>query len=179
MDHKNPWTILSNRKIYSNPWIDVEEKDVLTPNQTKGIYGTVHFKNYAVGILPLDHNMNTWLVGQYRFPLEEYSWEIPMGGGKLDEPILVSAQRELKEETGIIANKWEMLLKIHTSNSVTDETGFVYLAKDLTFGDSQPEDTEDLKVKKLPFKEVYQMALEGKITDAISLAAILKTGILL
>jgi len=118
-----------------NPWISLEEHQVINPRGGEGIYGKVHFKFKALGIIPLDEEWNTWLVGQYRYALNEYSWEIPMGGGVLDVDILESAKRELNEETGLRASKWENILRIHTSNSVTKEEGFVFLAQDLTEGE--------------------------------------------
>ncbi|WP_375582994.1 NUDIX domain-containing protein [Cyclobacterium xiamenense] len=174
---KNPWTTVSAREIYDNPWIRVEEHQVITPTQIPGIYGTVQFKNRAVAIVPLDQELHTWLVGQYRYTLNEYSWEIPMGGGPLDEDVLESAKRELKEETGLTAGKWTELMKIHTSNSVTDEVGFVYIAEDLHAGETAFDPTEDLQVRRLPFAEVLQMVMQGQITDGISVAAVLKTAI--
>ena len=174
----NPWKLLSSKIQYSNQWIRVEEHDVINPSGGEGIYGKVHFKNVAVGIIPIDEEGNTWLVGQYRYPLDEYSWEIPEGGCPIGETELDAAQRELKEETGLTAQHWEEFLKIHTSNSVSDERGIVFLAKNLTQGATQFEETEDLKIKKLPLEEAFQMVLDGKITDSISMAALLKLKIL-
>lgn len=176
---KNPWTTLSGKRIYENPWIELDEFEVLTPGGTNGIYGRVHFKNKAIGIIPLDTELNTWLVGQYRYPLSEYSWEIPMGGGPLGDDVLLSAQRELKEETGLTARKWTNVLRIHTSNSVTDEEGFVFLAEELEEGETAFEETEQLLVRKLPFRQVIAMAMNGEITDGISLAGIFKVARLL
>jgi len=174
MKKRNPWQTLSTRHIYENPWIKLEEDQVIHPGGGKGIYGKVQFKNYAIGIIPLDQDQNTWLVGQYRYMLNDYSWEIPMGGGPLDHGVLVSAQRELKEETGLLAEKWEMLLKIHTSNSVTDESGFVYLATGLQQSEPEYDETEKLEIKQLSFREVVQMVMDGEITDSLSIAGILK-----
>src|SRR3954468_11310954 len=109
-EQHNPWTILGQKEIYSNPWIKVMEYDVLNPAGGKGIYGKVHFKNLAIGIIPLDEQMNTWLVGQYRFTLNEYSWEIPAGGGLFAVDPVESAKRELKEETGLVADIWTEIL---------------------------------------------------------------------
>lgn len=176
---KNPWQKLSGKFIYENPWIHVEEDQVINPRGGRGIYGKVHFKNKAIGIIPLDEDLNTWLVGQYRYALDEYSWEIPMGGGPLADDILVSAQRELKEETGLTAKRWTNIMRIHTSNSVTDEEGFVFLAQELTQGETEFDETEDLALQKLPFAEVVNMVMEGKITDGLSIAAILKAARLL
>lgn len=174
-DVKNPWTTLSGEVKYDNPWITVTEFQVINPSGGRGIYGKVHFKNKAIGVVPLDKDLNTWLVGQYRYTLNEWHWEIPEGGGKLDEDPQVSAQRELQEETGLVANRWEKILHFHTSNSVTDEEGFIFLAEDLKEGESALEETEaDLKVWKLPFQDALQMALDGKITDGMSVMALLK-----
>lgn len=176
MNHndKNPWTRLNSKLIYDNPWIKVEEDQVLKPSGKPGIYGRVHFKNKAVGIVPVDESMNTWLVGQYRYTLNEYSWEIPMGGGPLHESPLESAKRELKEETGIMAGHWENILRIHTSNSVTDEEGFVFLARNLTFGETEFDDTEELIIQKVSLHEAVNRVMHNKITDALSIAGILK-----
>lgn len=171
---KNPWTTLTNETKYDNPWIKVTHRDVLNPSGGKGIYGHVHFKNLAIGIVPLDEDLNTWLVGQYRYTLEQYSWEIPEGGCPHQESPLAAAQRELLEETGITATKWTPLLDIHTSNSVTDEYGKAYIAQELSFGAAMPEETEELEVKKLPLEKVFQMVMDNEITDSLSIAAILK-----
>ena len=172
---KNPWSTISTEDIYENPWIKLTHHQVINPAGGKGIYGKVHFKNKAIGILALDADMNTWLVGQHRYTLNEWSWEIPEGGGPLGDDLLASAQRELKEETGMTANKWTMILKTHLSNSVSDEVGYIFLAEELKQGKANLEETEaDLKVWKLPFKEALQMVLDGKITDSLSVMGILK-----
>jgi 8-oxo-dGDP phosphatase len=171
---KNPWTTLSSRPIYDNPWISVREDQVLNPNGGPGIYGVVSFKNKAIGIVPVDNEGYTWLVGQYRYTLNEYSWEIPMGGGPVGRDPLLSAQRELLEETGFTAARWTRLSRLHTSNSVTDEEGFVFLAEDLTPGPAEPEATEDLRVWRLPLAEAVRMCLDDRITDCISVCALLK-----
>ncbi|MGB3464306.1 MAG: NUDIX hydrolase [Cyclobacteriaceae bacterium] len=175
----NPWQTLSKTAVYENPWILLEEHKVLNPSGGEGIYGTLHFKNKAIGIIPLDENNHTWLVGQYRYPLDAYSWEIPMGGGLVGGDILEAAKRELKEETGLTAQHWEKIMRIHTSNSVTDEEGFVFLARGLQQGATAFEETEQLLIKKLPFTSVVDMVMNGEITDGISIAGILKTARLL
>lgn len=176
---KNSWTTLQSESKYDNNWIHVTEHQVLNPAGKPGIYGVVHFKNAAIGVLPLDKNQNTWLVGQWRFPLNTYSWEIPEGGGPLGTDPLESAKRELKEETGLIAKKYRVLGQIHTSNSVCNEYGILYLAQDLEETEAHPDENEDLQIKKLPFMEAYQMVMNGQITDSLSQVAILKTKLLL
>jgi 8-oxo-dGTP pyrophosphatase MutT (NUDIX family) len=170
----NPWKTLSTQEVYDNPWIRVTHRDVINPSGGAGIYGVVHFKNVAIGIVPLDAEGFTWLVGQYRYTLDRYTWEIPEGGGKRGTPPLDSAKRELAEETGIIAETWTFLLDMHTSNSVTDEYGVAYVARDLTFGTAHPEETEDLQIRRLPFAEAVAMVMDGTITDSLSMIAILK-----
>ena len=176
---KNPWVIKGEKKVYANPWISVTEYDVINPSGSKGIYGKVHFKNLAVGVMVLDEFENTYLVGQYRFALKAYSWEIPEGGVKLGEDSLDGAKRELLEETGLKATNWIHLLQLHLSNSVSDELAIIYLATGLTQHEAKPEETEQLVVKKLPFEEAFQMVELGTITDAISVASILKLKLLL
>ncbi|TAH17827.1 MAG: NUDIX hydrolase [Cytophagales bacterium] len=171
---KNPWTTLSTRQVYDNAWISVREDQIINPTGGKGIYGVVSFKNIAIGIIPIDSEGNTYLIGQYRYSLNEYSWEIPMGGGKIGVDMLESAKRELKEETGFTALKWTEIMKIHTSNSVTDEVGYVFVAEYLEAGETEFEETEQLHIKKLPFEEAVMMVMRGQITDAISIAGILK-----
>ncbi|MFK7979049.1 MAG: NUDIX domain-containing protein [Saprospiraceae bacterium] len=176
---KNPWKITKSKTAYDNPWIKITHNEVINPSGNEGIYGVVHFKNYAVGVLPLDQDLNTYLVGQYRFPLNAYSWEIPEGGCPESTNILATAKRELKEEVGLIANIWTPLLTMHLSNSVSDEIAHLFIAQDLVEGIAEPEETEELVVKKLPFAEVYQMVMDGAITDSMSVAAILKAKILM
>ena len=173
-ENHNPWQMLSTEVKYNNPWISVREDQVLNPGGGRGIYGVVTMKNKALGIVPIDAEGNTWLVGQYRYPLNEYSWEIPMGGGLVELDILESAQRELKEETGMTAARWTRIARLHTSNSVTDEEGFVFLAEDLTPGDVEPEETEDLRLWKLPLAEAIRMVMDDRITDGVSVAGLLK-----
>ena len=179
MEERNPWITKESQKIYENNWISLTEHQVINPSGGPGIYGEVHFKNYAIGILPLDEQMNTWLVGQYRFPLKAYSWEIPEGGGSFESSPLEGAQRELLEETGIIATGWMEIQRMHLSNSVSDELAIIYIARGLTMGEAQPEETEQLVLRKLHFDEAYEMVSDGRITDSMSVAALLKTKLLI
>ena len=175
---KNPWTILSSEEKYDNPWINVVEHQVLNPNGGKGIYGKVHFKNLAIGIIPVFENGDTILVGQYRFPLNAYSWEIPEGGGKIGVEPLESAKRELLEETGLSASRWTTVLEMHLSNSVSDELAIIYLAEELIQGEAMPEETEQLQLKRVPLTQAFEMVMKGEITDSMSVAALLKLKII-
>lgn len=175
---KNPWKTKHSELKYENPWISVTEHQVVNAAGNDGIYGTVHFKNIAIGIIPLDKDNNTWLVGQFRYPLNQYSWEICEGGGKHHVDPLISAKRELLEELGIKAEKWEKLLDMHLSNSVSDEVGIIYVAKDLTYHNPEPEEDEILELRKVSLYDAYEMVMNGEITDSLSVAGILKTKIL-
>lgn len=176
---ENPWKTLRSEVKYDNPWIRVIEDEVINPGGGKGIYGTVHFKNLAVGILAVDEERHTWLVGQYRYPLRQYSWEIVEGGGALDVPPLETAKRELKEETGLEAADWKKLFEMHLSNSTTDERAVVYLATGIRRGEAHPEEDEKLDVRRVPLDEAFRMVIDGIITDAISVAALLHAKLLL
>jgi len=175
----NPWKIVSEEKVYDNNWISVVHHEVLNPSGLPGIYGKVHFKNQAVGVVPVDDEGNTWLVGQYRFPINAYSWEIPEGGSPDGTDPLASAKRELLEETGLVAKEWALLLTMHLSNSVSDELAYLYIAKDLEQHNPEPEETEQLELRKLPLAEAFRMVDEGLITDSMSVVALLKVKSLL
>lgn len=167
------WKTLSSRTVYDNPWITVFEDRVVNPGGGQNDYGHVHFKNRAVAIVPLDDDGNTWLVGQDRYTLGEKSWELPMGGAPLAEHPLDAAKRELQEETGLSAGKWTEIMRLHTSNSITDECGLVFVAQDLTEGEPRFDETENIEIRKLPLSEAVDMAIRGEITDAISVAALM------
>ncbi|RZA01507.1 MAG: NUDIX hydrolase [Sphingobacteriaceae bacterium] len=178
-EEHNPWKITSEKEIYDNPWINLTEYQVINPSGNPGIYGKLHYKNLAIGVIPLDEELNTYLVGQYRFALNQYSWELPEGGGPLGVDPLESAKRELLEETGLKATNWIELQRMHLSNSVTDELNIIYLARGLEQFEAEPEDTEQLVVRKVPLDEVYRMICANEITDAITIAAILRVKLLL
>ena len=172
-DPSNPWTTLSSRLVYENPWIRVREDQVLRPDGQPGIYGVVEFKNRAVGVLPVDEQGCIWLVGQYRYPLGSYSWEIPEGGSPRSETPEETVRRELKEETGLSAGKLELISTAHLSNSVCDEIAYIYRATELTHGESMPEGTEKLHAKRATWNEVWDMLQKGEITDSITVVALL------
>ena len=172
------WRKLSSRSVFENDWMQVFEDEVINPGGGRNLYGHVHFKNLAVAIVALDNDDNTWLVGQSRYTLGEFSWELPMGGAPLDETPLAAAKRELAEETGIRAASWQEIMRLHPSNSITDELGIAYVATGLSFGNTSFEETEDLQVRKLPLDEAVAMVLDGSISDAISAAALLRVQLL-
>lgn len=170
-EFQNPWKKVSTRVVYDNPWIRVREDEVVRPDGLPGIYGVVHFKNIAVGVLALEDGM-LYLVGQYRYPLERYSWEIPEGGCPEGEEPLETAQRELAEETGLRASRWTRMGEAHLSNSVSDEVAVWFLAEGLEQGEHSPEGTEKLQVRRVSLKEAHRMVNAGEITDALSVLAI-------
>jgi 8-oxo-dGTP pyrophosphatase MutT (NUDIX family) len=167
----NPWRTLGSRRVYENPWISVREDSVIRPDGEPGIYGVVHYKNTAVGVLPAEDD-HVYLVGQYRYPLERYSWEIPEGGCPQDEEPLEAARRELREETGFEAGNWRRLGEAFLSNSVADEYAVWFLATDLVAGEPQNEGTEVIGVRRVPLREALAMTMDGRITDALSILAL-------
>jgi ADP-ribose pyrophosphatase len=171
----NPWKTLGSKLKYDNNWISVTEFDVINPSGNQGIYGKIHFKNTAIGIIPIDEEGFIWLVGQWRYPLELWSWEIPEGGGPLNVNPLESAKRELHEEAGLLAKEWKLIQRVHLSNSVSDEEGFIFLATGISETDIHREDTEaDMKIWRLPFRDAFQMVINSEITDSLTVTAILR-----
>lgn len=170
----NPWKVLKAKAIYDNPWLSVTENQVINPSGNPGIYGVIHFKNHAVAIIPVDAEQHTWLVGQYRFPVDSYEWEIPEGGAAAGESPLACAHRELKEETGLEAEHWQLILEMQLSNSVTDERSSTFLATGIRHGQAAPEETEQLHLRRVPLTEAIRMAASNEIKDALSVASLLK-----
>ena len=167
-----PWTRNARRVAYQNPWLTLWHDDVTRPDGAPGIYGVVHFANLAAGVLVLDDDDRVLLVGQHRYTLDAYSWELPEGGVPDGETALDGARRELREETGVEAAEWQELARVHLSNSVTDELAILFLATGLTHGAATPEGTEDLEVRWLPFEDVLAMTLDGSISDAMTVLAV-------
>jgi 8-oxo-dGTP pyrophosphatase MutT (NUDIX family) len=172
LPHISPWRRRSRRVAYENDWITVFHDEVTRPDGRRGIYGVVHYGGLAVGIVPIDDADRVVLVGQFRYTLDAYSWEIPEGGVPPDEDPLEGARRELREETGLEAAEWRELGRIHLSNSISDEAGIFYVATGLTDGAASPDGTEELEVRRVPFDEALAMARDGRITDVLSMVAI-------
>lgn len=167
-----PWTRHARRVAYENPWIVVWHDDVTRPDGGPGIYGVVHFRNAAAGVVVLDDADQVLLVGQHRYTLDDYSWEIPEGGVAPNEDPLDGIRRELREETGMSAREWRQIGSYALSNSITDERGLLWLATGLSEGEAAPDPTEDLAVRWVPFDEALAMTVDGRITDAVSIMGI-------
>jgi len=167
-----PWVRHARRVAYQNPWLTLWHDDVIRPDGELGIYGVVHFTNLAAGVLVLDDDDRVLLVGQHRYTLDAYAWEIPEGGVPAGETPLDGARRELREETGVEAADWQELARVHLSNSVTDELAVLFVASSLTHGEANPDGTEDLEIRWLPFEDVLAMTLDGSISDAMTVIAV-------
>lgn len=172
-DRSNPWSTLGSRPIYDNPWIAVREDQVVRPDGAPGIYGVVHYKSTAIGVLPVDEQGRIWLVGQYRYTLGLYSWEMPEGGSHAGEAPEETARRELREETGLVADRLEPIARAHLSNSVSDELALIFRATGLTPGPSDPEGTERIEVRLVEWDDAWAMLQRGEITDAMTVIALL------
>jgi 8-oxo-dGTP pyrophosphatase MutT (NUDIX family) len=171
----SPWQTHETRVVYDNPWIQVREDRVTQPAGGPGIYGVVHMKHVATGVVALEDDGRVWLVGQWRYTLNAYSWEIPEGGAAPGEEPLTAIQRELREETGLEAQHWKLLQIAHTSNCVTDEVAYIYLARGLRrICDPDPEPTEQLRLQTLPLEEALDRVARGEIRDAVSVIGLLR-----
>jgi ADP-ribose pyrophosphatase len=173
-DNQNPWTILSRETVFEDPWLRLVQHQVRDAREERRTYATVQFKKRGVSILPIDHEGYTYLIGQWRLPLERYCWELPAGGCGRDESPIAGARRELKEEAGFSAREWRELLRIDLSTAITDETATCFLAWQLDRCVPAPDPQEILAERRLPFAEVLELVWNGEITDALSVAAVLK-----
>jgi len=169
-----PWGIRTAKTVYRNPWITVREYQATAPTGAPALYGVVNFQNYALAILPVHDDGSITLVGQHRFALADYSWEIPEGGGPMGEAPLTGAKRELREETGLVAADWREVLRLQLSNSVTDETAVGFIATGLSQADSDPDETEAFQIAKVPFQEALDLVFRGMIVDVLTVAMLLR-----
>jgi ADP-ribose pyrophosphatase len=168
----NPWRRVSRRVAYDNPWVSIHHDDVIRPDGKPGIYGVVHFKHLAIGVVPMDAQDRVLLVGQWRYTMDHYSWEIPEGGGDFGEDPEAAARRELVEETGYRDGTWREICRAELSNSVSDEITILFVATDLVEGTATPEGTEQLQMRWVPFDECMGMIARGEIADAMSILAL-------
>ncbi len=173
-ESRNPWTTTGSRLVYENPWIQVHHHEVVDPGGRPGVYGVVSPRNLALGVLPIHADGTTVLVGQFRYALGQYTWEMPEGGGDKSIDPLISIGRELREETGLIADNWQEVCRLFLSNSVTDEQAICWVAWGLTEGEPEPESTEELSHWRLPFAEAVAMVWDGRITDSMTVATVTK-----
>ena len=173
MGTQNPWKTISSRKVYSNPWMSVREDQVIRPDGQNGIYGVIDTR-IATGVVALTPEHEVYLVGQYRYPTDVYSWEIVQGGADENEDPLTACKRELQEEAGLIAETWTPIGgEIHLSNCISSEKGYLFVAEGLSETEASPDGTEVLQLKKLPLREAVRMAVSGEIVDAVSIIGIL------
>lgn len=177
---ENPWKTLTSNARFENPWMRVVQNEVINPSGGEGEYTVVHFKNRAVSVIPIDDQQHTWLVGQYRYAVDSYEWEIPAGGAPQGESTLDCAKRELAEETGLVAAKWDLIVDgLQLSNSITDERAYTYVARQLTQHTASPEETEQLSLRRLPLHQAIDMAIDGEIQDGFSAVSLMRLGHLL
>ena len=169
-----PWRSLGRRPVYDNPWIQVTEHQAEAPTGARTVYGVVGFKNLAIGVLPLFPDGSIVMVGQHRFPLSDYSWEIPEGGAPIGSDPLEGARRELREETGLQAASWRQVMSFQLSNSVTDERGVGFIAWDFTQTSTEPDPTESLAMARIPFLDAVEQASCGRIQDLITVAMLFR-----
>lgn len=173
-DDGNPWTVKRITRPFENDWFAIDAHDVVRPDGADGNYSVIRVRRLAVGVLPIDDAGRVHLVGQWRFPLGRYSWEIPEGGAEPGEDALECARRELEEETGLSAQTYRPVLEMDLSNSLTDERAMLFLATGLREGVSRPEPVEVLKRRTAPFAEVLARVADGRIRDSLTVAAVLR-----
>ncbi len=174
MPYSNPWKKLGSRVVYENPWLTLREDRVIRPDGDEGIYGVVETR-IATAVIALTPEREVYLVGQFRYTMDVYSWELIEGGTEPGEDPLTAIQRELKEEAGLVAKRWRQLGdEIHLSNCISSETGYVFVAEDLTQCEPDPDGTEVLQIKKVPFDECLRMMDEGIIKDAVSIVGLMR-----
>jgi 8-oxo-dGTP pyrophosphatase MutT (NUDIX family) len=174
VEKPTPWTAGPGRLLYDTRWIKLIEYDAVAPTGRTTTYGVVRFQNLAAGVVPLHEDGTVTLVGQQRFALRNYEWEIPEGGVPFDEDPLVGAKRELREEVGLEAKEWREILRLQLSNSITDERAVCFLARDFTPVPIDPDETEILDIVRVPFRDLLAEIAAGRIQDVMTVAATLR-----
>ena len=168
------WRSVTSQTVFQNPWIRVESHDVIAPTGNPAHYGLVKFANRAIAVLPLHDDGTVSLVGQARFATDAYSWELPEGGGPLDEDPRQAAIRELREETGLVAADLREILSFDVSNSVTDEVAVCFLATGLSQSDTAPDETEAFDYARVPFKTLLDAVIKGQVRDGLTVVSVLR-----
>lgn len=172
--HGDGWRVKTVERVHDNPWFAVDAYQAIAPTRADARYFMQVYKNVAVGVLPLHEDGTVTLVGQWRFCFGAYSWELPEGGAPLDEDPLDGAKRELREEAGLEAAEWRLVLRMDLSNASSDEIALGFLATGFTAATTAPDPTEQLSVARIPFREALRAAVAGEITDAITVAMLLR-----
>ena len=174
--HGTPWKPGTQRVAFESAWITVIDQQATAPTGRLAQYGMVRFKNLAIAVLPIHDDGTVTLVGQHRFPLGDYSWELPEGGAPLDEDPLAGAKRELGEETGLAAAEWREVMRTQLSNSVTDERMIGYLALGLSEAEDahHADETEAIALVRVPFREALDAAVAGHLPDMLTVAMLLR-----
>jgi 8-oxo-dGTP pyrophosphatase MutT (NUDIX family) len=174
--HGTPWTPGEARVVFESNWISVVDQTAIAPTGKPARYGLVRFKNLAIAVLPIHDDGTVTLVGQHRFPLADYSWELPEGGSPLAEDPLEGAKRELAEETGLQAAEWREIMRAQLSNSITDERMIGYLALGLSEGAvaHTADETEAIALARVPFREALEAAIAGHMPDMLTVAMLLR-----
>jgi len=171
---ENPWRTKSSRVVYENAWIRVREDQVIRPDGGPGLYGVIEIRP-SVGVVALNDQDQIVLVGQWRYSVNRYSWEIPRGGSHPGEQNMLDvAKRELAEEAGVVADEWRVLGPVDVCNGVADDVQTLFLATGLSSTEMSLDPEEDITVEWKPFEEAVRMAMDGRITEVCSVAAILR-----
>ncbi|WKL57414.1 NUDIX hydrolase [Asticcacaulis sp. ZE23SCel15] len=168
------WQILTQKIEFENPWMRVESYDVIAPTGNPAHYGVTRFRNRAVAVVPLFDDGTVVIVGQQRFALNAYSWELPEGGVPDGEDPLEGAKRELAEEAGLKAEYWREIIQMDLSNSITDEVATGYLATGLTPAEGALDETESLEIRRIPFKDLLKAVISGQVRDSQTVVCALR-----
>jgi 8-oxo-dGTP pyrophosphatase MutT (NUDIX family) len=170
---KGPWTTISSKSVYKNQWIEVSEDEVIRPDGKEGIFGVVEMQP-GVSVLPIDDEGYVYLVKEYKYAVEQETIEVIAGGIDQNESVLAAAKRELKEESGILADEFVDLGRVDPFTSIIKSPNYMFLARQLKFSNSNLEGTEKIEVIKISLDDVFKMVMESKITNGVTVSLILK-----